>query len=833
MALPISLAPGGVDRAGGPMSGLAYNPGLQGPEDLVQRFVARTQLLGRVVDDLRGSQPQHQLFIGQRGMGKTTLLRRVAIEVARHPALAARWIALTFPEEQYNVARLSDLWLNCLDALADALEQEGDVAQVEALDDFVQKLPADEAIRAPLALERLLLWTRAHRGMVLCIDNLQQLLGRLDKDERWALRKVLGEEQRLVVFAASPAPPTETTEYGEPFYDFFQAHALRGLTLDETREVLRNLATQAGKPDLAATFAEKSGRLRALHVLTGGNPRTVVQLFQVVSTSPGAEIRGQLEGLLDQCTPLYKARFEELAEQAQLVMDALAHHWDPATAAMVAERTRMDVNAVSTQLHRLHNEGLVDKVDLPGEARQGFQVSERFFNLWYLMRASRRHRGRVLSLARCLETLYDIDDLQALGAQLLAAPREADFSLALARALPTGGMQRALWSSAIDQVGGDERGFRELLVQLGAGGEPVRELAERKKVARAAMEVAKGIDFEGMGVERELGEVLVAFAAMEGVPLDQVVVGTSRPEGLWAGVVVIAMVRAMLGFALWGCVRTNICEGQLPSVFLNECDRTDIEAAALLRDCWQLRFKQHLESALLIPESPSVAALLTERDVALRRLLAPFAPMPADPHSGSVAVQLTREGWEQVCGVCLGEARPVAERLDLLLHSARRAFELGSADVRVLWFTLSGSDSPSEIQAVTDRLLQISDIGVAFYLQRVFPSVAERLPSIALRLWHHFARVWDPVGDASPLLAFLAALIRANHTEDAYQIALGLRDRAEPLHAAMVAVKGQDVALLGRFAPEIAIPARDMLQVLWPEGLARPPAPRPSKKKRR
>lgn len=810
------------------MSGLAYNPGLQGAEEIVQRFVARTQLLRRVAEDLRGSQPQHQLFIGQRGMGKTTLLRRVAAEVAREPDLSARWIALTFPEEQYNVARLSDLWLNCLDALADALEQEGDVSQVEALDEFVQKLPGDETVRAPLALERLLLWSRTHRGMVLCIDNLQQLLGRLDTAERWALRKVLGEEQRLVVVAASPAPPTETTEYGEPFYDFFQAHALRGLTLEETREVLHNLALAGGKPDLAASFVERGGRLRALHVLTGGNPRTVVQLFQVVSTSPGAEIRGQLEGLLDQCTPLYKARFEELAEQAQLVMDALAHHWDPATAAMVAERTRMDVNAVSTQLHRLHSEGLVDKVDLPGEARQGFQVSERFFNLWYLMRASRRHRGRVLSLARCLETLYDIDDLQALGAQLLATPREADLSLALARALPTGGMQRALWSSAIDQVGGDEKGFRELLVQLGASGEPVRELAERKKLAKEAMEIAKGIDFEGMGVERELGEVLVAFAAMGGVPLHQVVVGMSRPEGVWAGVVVVAMARAVLGLALWGCVRASVCDGQLRSVFLNECDRTDIEAASLLRDCWPLRFQHELESTLLIPASPSVDALLTEGDAALRRLMAPFAPMPADPHSGD-----TREGWEQVCRACLLEAKPVATRLDLLLHSARRAFDLGSADVRVLWFALFGSDSSSEIQAVTDRLLQSSDIGVAFYLQRVLPSGAQRLPFTALRLWHHFAKVWDPLGDTGPLLKFLAALIRADHTEDAYQIALGLRDRAEPLHAAMVAVKGQDVALLGRFAPEIAIPARDMLQVVWPEGLARPPTPRPSKKKRR
>ena len=102
----------------------------------------------------------------------------------------------------------------------------------------------------------------------------------------------------------------------------------------------------------------------------------------------------------------------------------------------------MEVNSVSTQLHRLHLEGLVDKVDVPGESRQGFQVSERFFNLWYLMRASRRHRGRVFALARCLETLYDIGDLEALGKQLPTGDGEADFTMATAQAIGAGGMQR-------------------------------------------------------------------------------------------------------------------------------------------------------------------------------------------------------------------------------------------------------------------------------------------------------------------------------------------------------------------------------------------------------
>jgi len=54
-----------------------------------------------------------------------TLLRRIALAVNEDPELSTQWLPLTFPEEQYNISDLGDLWLNCLDALGDALEQSG------------------------------------------------------------------------------------------------------------------------------------------------------------------------------------------------------------------------------------------------------------------------------------------------------------------------------------------------------------------------------------------------------------------------------------------------------------------------------------------------------------------------------------------------------------------------------------------------------------------------------------------------------------------------------------------------------------------------------------
>ena len=112
-----------------PLHGIAiYNPDLLSKPELIGLFKARQPLLKRLLEDLRrpgaGGGPHH-LVIGPRGMGKTTLLWWLRYAVEDDPGLDRQWLPLTFPEEQYNVVRLSDLYLNWIDALADALQRAG------------------------------------------------------------------------------------------------------------------------------------------------------------------------------------------------------------------------------------------------------------------------------------------------------------------------------------------------------------------------------------------------------------------------------------------------------------------------------------------------------------------------------------------------------------------------------------------------------------------------------------------------------------------------------------------------------------------------------------
>jgi DNA-binding transcriptional ArsR family regulator len=385
-----------------PVRALAHNPALLASKEVVAFFAARRPLLARLVEDLRHAgegSTQHHLVIGQRGMGKTMLLQRLRRAVEEDSALARRWLPLAFPEEQYNVGRLSDLWENCLDSLIEALAERG--ADTSELERARHALPTEEgAARDRQALQLLTGWTAAQgRGLVLLLDNVDIIFARL-KEEHWRLRDLLSTDRRLVIVGTSAGPVAPTFKYGDAFYDFFKLHELGGLGEPEARSLLSALDRPAGR--VARILTDEPGRFRALLAVAAGNPRTLVLLHEVLASGSSQDASGDLELLLDRHTPLYRARLESLAPQAQQVVDALARRWDPVTAGELARGLRLDVNIVSSQLSRLAREGVVEKVEYPG-SRAGFQVAERLLNCWYLMRAGRRERQRLLWLVEFLQ----------------------------------------------------------------------------------------------------------------------------------------------------------------------------------------------------------------------------------------------------------------------------------------------------------------------------------------------------------------------------------------------------------------------------------------------
>ena len=490
---------------------VVFNPALLSKEDLVRGFVARQDLLDRLLDDLRrvqpDSPPQHQLLIGQRGLGKTTLLRRLAFAIEDDPQLSAIWLPLVFPEEQYNVKRLSDFWLNCVDALSDALDRAGDKAAADALDRKVESVPSDAERRSAAALSVLIEEAqRLGRKLVLLVDNVDVVLDRIDEKEEWEFRRVISSEHRIYLIGASSRALETLYEHGRAFYDYFQPHDLKGLTEGEMFSVLDKLAGEAGDERVKQIIRANPARLRALRVLTGGNPRTLALLYRILAQGPDGDVQRDIEQLLDLYTPLYKARFEEMAPQAQQVIDAMAIHWDPVTAAELTEALQpLQVNQVSALLKRLEDFAVVEKTPWFGESKAAYQISERFFNIWYLMRASRRVRRRLIWLVRFLEAWFEREELVEHARKYLqrdptavGAGRYAETTLAYSQLVDDRRLRRSLefagLRAALDVSVRDQFDFSDLPPEL-------QDRKERMERLRDLRSRVLAMRFEGIEVE--------------------------------------------------------------------------------------------------------------------------------------------------------------------------------------------------------------------------------------------------------------------------------------------------------------------------------------------
>ena len=337
---------------------IKFNPHLWGPDELRAIFVVRQADLAALTAPLYTTAPdqvpQHILICGHRGMGKSTLLQRLALAVSETPELAGRWLALTFPEEQYTVRTLAELWLNVLDALADALEKSGAAsAELAALDAEIQRLsslPSAQAEEGALALlER---WVAEHRrGLVLLVDSSDLLLGGLAHGEGkaagkggtatalWRLRAALSHRPGLFWIGASYQALESQHQYQDAFHDFFALHELRPLEVAEMRAALlalarhfgagRGLKGEAAEAEMVRILDARPERLQALRLLSGGNPRTTVTLYELFAAGGDDSIQSDLKRLLDIMTPLYKARMEALSEQPQKIFAHLMENWHP------------------------------------------------------------------------------------------------------------------------------------------------------------------------------------------------------------------------------------------------------------------------------------------------------------------------------------------------------------------------------------------------------------------------------------------------------------------------------------------------------------------------
>lgn len=384
-----------------------YNPAHLTPHELKESFVAREDTLAELLKVIREQTPgrpcQHMMLIGPRGMGKTTLGLRFLYAIEDDPNLRKCWQPVAFHEESYGVVSSADFWIHALRHLTRATGEQRWEERAEA----ITKDEGDLERATAYALGELMDFSRGSgRRLILFVENLDSVIGQIhDEREIHSLRAALIQRPEILLLGSANAFFEAIGGYGEPLYEFFRVFRLEGIGPEATRRILEAAATSEGRPMFSDALNMEHGRLETIRRLTGGNPRLLGLACRLLIAFPLGSAVEDLARLIDEQTPYFKARIEDLPGQSRKVFHCISDRWKPLLAKEVAVSAKLSSSHASAQLKQLVEKGYVREVRLPHSKRIRYEVSDRFYNIYYLLRFSRSGRDR---LERLVEFLHDL-----------------------------------------------------------------------------------------------------------------------------------------------------------------------------------------------------------------------------------------------------------------------------------------------------------------------------------------------------------------------------------------------------------------------------------------
>lgn len=383
------------------MNRVRYNPGIHGHESLITEFVVRRDQLKLIVEILKeetGVPSRHIVIIGPRGIGKTTLVRRVAAEVRVDPELSSEWYPIVFAEEAYEVGTPGEFWLSALFHLSDQTQNSRLIGAYEDI-----RTERDEVRLRERALAELMDFAdREKRRLLLVVENLNMILGQqLNGHDGWVLRHTLQNEPRLMLLGTAPARFEEIEHVNKAWFEIVTLYEMKPLDDSESKVLWEYLTSRELTNE----------RLRPIQILTGGNPRLLSILASFAVQTSFRELMDNLIQLIDDHTEYFKGQLDGLAALERKVFVVLLDLWDPSTASEVAAAARIGVSKASSLLGRLAARGIVSVVK--SGSRNLYQATERLYNIYYLMRRRGHPSDRVHAVVAFMVQFYEGDQIIA------------------------------------------------------------------------------------------------------------------------------------------------------------------------------------------------------------------------------------------------------------------------------------------------------------------------------------------------------------------------------------------------------------------------------------
>jgi len=369
-----------------------FNPSAVERDTLEKIFVGkeRKRFLDKIVRDiLRGAKiksPRYYLIIGPRGIGKTHFVTLLYYRLLEN---SGEVLPVKLAEEEYSIFTMADFLLRVLEALGDteALRQLEDLSDEEII------IQATELLK--------------ERGkmLVVILENLNQILEeQMNEEEVKKFRVFLQKTNFMSLVSTASSIFPSVSKHSAPFFNFFHIVHLHELSRDEVWELLQKLAEVEDVPALLERTREPMSSVDAVIRITGGNPRAVMLIYDVLSREEVTHAEDILFRILDESTPYYQSIYSTIDGKKRKFLDALASLGRPATPKEIALKTRMDERSVATYLRRLERDGYITS------KRAGrntyYSIRDTLFRLWRELRLNPSRKRMVSIFIEFLQVWY-------------------------------------------------------------------------------------------------------------------------------------------------------------------------------------------------------------------------------------------------------------------------------------------------------------------------------------------------------------------------------------------------------------------------------------------
>jgi len=378
---------------------------------LLKTTVGRKEMLDDLLEKLERNAEkkggQHYLFIGPRGIGKTHFLTLIENATKANENLGKRYTVIRFPEENNRILSFADILLGITEILGEVTDN----SEWRQLYRSTSEIEKDEDIIDTI-VPRLRQYKRqTGRTLLILLENIALLFTEQIKQEQdiHRFRSFLMDTPCSTLVGTSPVYFPGLYDSKSPLYDFFDIQVLEDLTEEQTLEMIRRNLEWEGCADILKEFDSLTPKIQTIHVMTGGNPRLIMMLYELVAHDNLLDVKIQFQKLLDQISPFYQDRMKDLAPQERALLETLAlNRSEPRTPANIARHLRKSPQQTSSLLRRMTNAGYLTASENPQDRRSRiYRIKEGFFDLWLAMSESRIQRKRLGYLVEFFEMYFN------------------------------------------------------------------------------------------------------------------------------------------------------------------------------------------------------------------------------------------------------------------------------------------------------------------------------------------------------------------------------------------------------------------------------------------